>query len=190
MQVALSLRRVALGRVALAALVAAQLVQPARVSAQENDFANEAQKVLNDVRTRLPNCQLLSSNQAFVVPVASNLNATRPSLTWNNRLAQIAKSHSEAMARDSFFDHVDLAGKTVANRAKEAGYNYRVVAENIAAGQDTLPEVVMEWIASQGHCENMIDSRVTEFGLAKVRASNPLDPFSSYWTLVLGTPKK
>ncbi len=187
MQVARSLRRMVNGRIALFAfLTAAQLVQPARVSAQQADFVNEAQRLINDVRNRLPSCNLLQNGQAFIVPASAP--RARPTLSWNPKLASIAQSHSQAMAKESFFDHVDTTGKNVSDRAKGAGYKYRVVAENIAAGQDNLSEVVMEWVASKGHCENMIDDRVTEFGLAMVQSNNPTDPYSTYWTLVLGTP--
>jgi uncharacterized protein YkwD len=189
MQVARSLRRLVNGKIALfAILTAAQLVQPTRVVAQQADFVNEAQRLINDVRSKLPSCNLLQSGQAFVVPASAT--RPRPVLTWNPKLATIAQSHSQAMAKESFFDHVDTNGKNVADRAKGAGYRYRVVSENIAAGQDSLSEVVMEWVASKGHCENMIDERVTEFGLAMVQSPNPADPYATYWTLVLGNPSK
>ncbi len=212
MQVVTNLRRWATGSVAMAIVASAQLLQPAGVKAQTLDFAQEAQRAeaqraLNEVRARLPNCNILQPNGAMPVLAnateagvvnagvsrggLSNSNArARPTLTWNATLARIAQQHSSAMAQGSFFDHVDLNGKTVANRAKEAGYRYRVVAENIAAGQDNLPEVIMEWIASKGHCENMIDERVTEFGIAVAASRNPADPFTTYWTLVLGTQQR
>ncbi len=186
MQVARSLRRLTTGPIAFAIVVMAQLVQPAGVVAQERDFAKEAEKMINDVRSRLPSCELLQNDQPIAVRVGST---NRPALLWNPRLANIAQSHSASMARESFFDHTDMNGKTVADRAKQIGYKYRVVAENIAAGQDNLNEVIMEWVASRGHCENIIDSRVTEFGLARVKSPSPADPYGIYWTLVLGTPQ-
>jgi uncharacterized protein YkwD len=187
MQVARSLRRLTTGPIAYAIFVTAQLVQPAGVVAQERDFAKEAEKMINDVRSRLPSCELLQSDQPLAIRVGAAQN--RPTLAWNPRLATIAHSHSSAMAKESFFDHTDMHGKTVADRAKQSGYRYRVVAENIAAGQDSLSEVFMEWTASRGHCENMIDGRVTEFGLARVKSTSPADPYGVYWTLVLGTPQ-
>ena len=190
MQVATYLRRMASGRIVFTILVAAQMVQPARVVAQEFDFANEAQKMINDVRSRVPNCNVLQGGEGFKVQIASSNAKPRPAVAWNTKLAFIAQGHAAAMAKESFFDHVDMAGKNVAIRAKDAGYRYRVVSENIAAGQESMPEVVMEWIASKGHCENLIDDRVTEFGLAKVQSTNPLDPYSVYWTLVMGTPQR
>lgn len=199
MQVVSSLRRLATGPIAVAIIAAAQLLQPARVEAQNNDFKNEAkiteaqkldaQRLINELRARLPSCNLVQGGQAFIVQ-ASNVRRERPALTWNAKLADIARGHSQNMASNGFFDHVDTAGRSVAERAKAAGYRYRVVAENIAAGQDSVNEALMEWIASKGHCENMIDERVTEFGLALVQSKNPQDPYSTYWTLVLGTPAR
>jgi uncharacterized protein YkwD len=187
MQVVRSLRRLTTGPIAIAIVVAAQLVQPARVVAQERDFEKEAEKLINEVRSRLPSCDLLQSDQPVAIRIGAAQN--RPTLAWNARLASIAAAHSSAMAKESFFDHTDTKGKTVADRAKQIGYRYRVVAENIAAGQDSLSEVFMEWTASKGHCENMIDGRVTEFGIARVKSNSPADPYGIYWTLVLGTPQ-
>jgi uncharacterized protein YkwD len=187
MQVARSLRRLTTGPIAVAIFVTAQLVQPAGVVAQERDFEKEAEKIINEVRSRLPSCELLQSDQPVAVRVGAAQN--RPILTWNPRLASIAQGHSTSMAKESFFDHTDMHGKTVADRAKQVGYKYRVVAENIAAGQDSLSEVFMEWTASKGHCENMLDGRVTEFGLARVKSPSLADPYGVYWTLVLGTPQ-
>lgn len=189
MQVVRSLRHLVNERIVLLILTVAQLLQPAGVKAQQADFVNEAQKLINEARSRLPSCDVLQSGQALIVPT-SNTTRTRPAVTWNPRLASIAQSHSQSMAKGGFFDHVDTSGKTVAQRAKDVGYRYRVVAENIAAGHESLSEVVMEWIASKGHCENLIDDRVTEFGLSMVQNNDPSAPYSSYWTLVLGTPQR
>ena len=41
-------------------------------------------------------------------------------LTWDTNLARMARAYSQKMARENFFDHADLSGKTVVDRAKDA----------------------------------------------------------------------
>jgi Cysteine-rich secretory protein family len=193
MQVVNSLCRRLKGRIAVTAVLGAvQLGQPAGVAAQNNDLANEAQKIINEVRSRVPDCSVVSANAGASGAVKVGLSTpvpARPQLQWNAKLAHAAQKHSQSMATQSYFDHVDPQGKGVAQRANETGYRFRVVSENIAAGQENLNEAIMEWIASPGHCANMLDARVTEFGLARVDSPNPGDPYTSYWTLVMGSQR-
>jgi uncharacterized protein YkwD len=46
------------------------------------------------------------------------------------------------------------------------GYRYRIVGENLAAGPETPQEAVRGWMASAGHCQNIMDDRFTELGVA------------------------
>ena len=93
------------------------------------------------------------------------------------------------MAEQNFFDHTDPTGRTVGNRATESGYRWRVVGENLAAGQGSLGEAMRGWLLSTGHCANLIDERFTEFGIARVNTTNPADVYGTYWVLVMGRPK-
>ena len=93
------------------------------------------------------------------------------------------------MAEQNFFDHTDPNGRTVGSRATESGYRWRVVGENLAAGQESLGEAMRGWLLSTGHCANLIDERFTEFGIARVNSTNPADMYGTYWVLVMGRPK-
>src|SRR5262245_60163721 len=42
------------------------------------------------------------------------------SLVWNDRLADLARSYSQTMARDGLFDHIDRNGDSVVERARHA----------------------------------------------------------------------
>lgn len=94
------------------------------------------------------------------------------------------------MAEQAFFDHVDPEGHTVAQRSTAAGYRWRVIGENLAAGQPALVEALHDWLASPSHCRNLVDARFTEFGLARVSSAYPTDPYGVYWVLVLGRPRE
>jgi uncharacterized protein YkwD len=109
--------------------------------------------------------------------------ATAP-LMWNERLAAAALAHSSEMAQHDYFDHVDRRGAGVVERAREQGYAWRAVGENIAAGQGSAQQVVAGWLASPGHCANILSPDFGEMGAAY--ALNPQAAMEIYWTQVFG----
>jgi len=111
--------------------------------------------------------------------------AAAPPLTWNDRLAATALAHSSDMAQHDYFDHVDRRGTGVAGRAREHGYAWRVVGENIAAGQGSAQQVVAGWLTSPGHCANILSPDFREMGTAY--ALNPKAAMEIYWTQVFGS---
>jgi uncharacterized protein YkwD len=111
--------------------------------------------------------------------------ATAP-LAWNATLATAAEGHSRAMANNNFFDHKDRDGHTPGDRAELAGYVGRQIGENIAAGQDTVRKVVDGWLASPGHCANLMNPQFRELGAAY--AVDPKSDAGIYWTAMFGTP--
>jgi uncharacterized protein YkwD len=111
-----------------------------------------------------------------------------PPLTWNAALADAALAHSQAMARDRFFNHQGMDGRLVGERAVEAGYLWRRVGENIAVGQASARDVVDGWLDSPGHCANIMHKDYTEMGAAyAVNSAGETDRV--YWTQVFGTPR-
>jgi uncharacterized protein YkwD len=92
---------------------------------------------------------------------------TKP-LTWNARLERAALAHANDMERNGFFDHRGSDGSRVGERVKKTGYNWRAVAENIAAGYGSFNETLLAWKASPGHCLNLMNSSYTEMGVASV----------------------
>ena len=46
------------------------------------------------------------------------------------------------------------------------GYRPRLTGENIAFGPESVEEVVAGWLASPGHCANIMDPRFREMGVA------------------------
>lgn len=111
-------------------------------------------------------------------------------LTLNDQLTEAAQQQSVNMARQDFFDHTDKAGKKVSDRVTATGYNWVLVAENIAAGQRTAEEVVQAWIKSPGHRANMLKPDLQDIGVGYVYLGNDTGEvnFHSYWTQVFGTP--
>ncbi|WP_144934130.1 CAP domain-containing protein [Pseudomonas alabamensis] len=108
-------------------------------------------------------------------------------LTWNTTLAGVAATHTRAMANQNYFDHLDKEGRTPGDRAELAGYLYRQIGENIAAGRDTPRKVVDGWLASPGHCATLMNPDFTELGAAY--AMDPKSDAGIYWTGLFGAPQ-
>jgi uncharacterized protein YkwD len=146
------------------------------LSGRLGDWQAEGQKLLeamNSARTQARQC----GSQSFA--------ATTP-LAWNATLGSAAETHSRAMANHNFFDHKDRDGRTPGDRAELAGYAGQQVGENISAGQDTVRKVVDGWLASPGHCANLMNPQYHELGAAY--AVDPKSDAGIYWTAMFGTP--
>nr|WP_239690066.1 CAP domain-containing protein [Pseudomonas sp. NFPP33] len=109
--------------------------------------------------------------------------ATAP-LVWNAELGSAAESHSRAMANGNFFAHQGRDGLTPGDRAELAGYSGTKVGENIAAALDTTAKVVEGWLASSGHCANIMNPEFSELGAAY--ANDPQSDAGIYWTALFG----
>ena len=106
-------------------------------------------------------------------------------LTVDTRLAAAAQAHSADMVQRGFFAHESPDGRQVWDRAVAAGYAYRKVAENIAAGQRSAEEVVRGWMESPGHRANILDGDLAQIGVGRVEGGS----YGVYWTQVFGTPR-
>ncbi|WP_260961374.1 CAP domain-containing protein [Pseudomonas citri] len=111
--------------------------------------------------------------------------AARP-LSWNGALGTAAQGHSRAMARGNYFAHQDPDGRSVADRAKSAGFRGRKLGENIAAGQGSPNQAMRDWLASPGHCANLMNPMFTQMGAAS--ATDSRSDAGIYWTMVFGAP--
>lgn len=124
-------------------------------------------------------------NQARATPRAcgSRHYAAAAPVALSDELSVAALSHAQAMARTGTFDHVDDDGHTPSDRVRQTHYRARMVGENIAAGMGTVDEAFADWLASPGHCENLMEARFTHLGLAF--ATNLQRDPAVYWTLDL-----
>ncbi|MBA5959772.1 CAP domain-containing protein [Pseudomonas lactis] len=139
------------------------------------DWQTEGRKLLDLINTARAEPRQCGS-QAFT--------ATAP-LSWNDTLAGAANSHTRNMANGNFFDHLDPDGRTPGDRAELAGYIAKNIGENIAAGLDTPRKVVDGWLASPGHCANLMNPQFRELGAAY--AMDPKSDAGIYWTGLFGT---
>jgi uncharacterized protein YkwD len=131
--------------------------------------------LVNEVRARGAQC----GGKAF---------GPAPALQLSGTLASVALEHAMDMARHGYFEHVDLGGRTPADRVRATGYRERLVGENIAYGAASADEVVAGWLHSAGHCENIMDPRFVEMGLASAPGRDSRRGL--YWDQVLAQPLK
>ena len=114
--------------------------------------------------------------------------AAVPALAWSAKLTQAADAHSQDMAAQNYFSHTSADGRTVGNRIDATGYLWNTYGENIAAGYHTVNAVIDGWMASDGHCANVMGANFTEVGLACVPGT-PSSTYNTYWTMDLARPR-
>lgn len=108
--------------------------------------------------------------------------APAAALTVNGKLRCAARRHSKDMRVNNFFSHTGSNGSTPWDRIKAAGYVYTNAAENIAAGQTTALAVVNAWMASTGHCNNIMNPVLKEIGVGYDKGGS----YGHYWTQDFG----
>lgn len=107
-------------------------------------------------------------------------------LTMNASLRCAARKHSKDMNDRNFFDHVNPDGEDPFDRIAQAGYgDYSQEGENIAGGTDSPKATVDGWLASDGHCGNLMSPNYTEIG---VGAYEGLGDYTYYWTQTFASP--
>jgi uncharacterized protein YkwD len=131
--------------------------------------------------------QLVNAARAAGRRCGAKYFAPAAALTFNVHLTGAALAHSRDMAQSDAFDHRGQDGSTPALRVERAGYGaHSIVGENIAAGVMTPAEAAAGWLASPRHCENIMDARFTEIGIAF--ASNSHSEMGMYWTQDFAAP--
>lgn len=100
------------------------------------------------------------------------------------RLATAARLHSEDMARQNYFSHTSLDGRSPWDRIRAQGYAYGS-AENIAAGYATPAAVMTGWMNSAGHRANILNCANTALGVGI--GTNPSATYRIYWTQDFGS---
>ena len=111
--------------------------------------------------------------------------ATDP-LRLSGELSRAAIDYAATMARASRLEHRGRDGSLPADRVRRAGYTAELVGENIAGGVPDAAGVVAGWLASPGHCANIMEPRFTEMGLGY--GLNASSEFQIYWSQLFARP--
>jgi uncharacterized protein YkwD len=115
--------------------------------------------------------------RAAVICLVDRQRTTRhlPPLSQSRALDRSAELWARTMVRDGVFSH----GTSFATRITNAGVSWSDAGENIATGFATPQQVVAAWMASAGHCRNILDPNFLLVGVGvdprpvRGRASGP-----------------
>jgi uncharacterized protein YkwD len=101
-----------------------------------------------------------------------------PAFRRDARLDVAARLHSTDMVVRGFFGHTNPDGLTPSDRAAAQGYTIGI-GENIGYGYSSARTVVLAWMASAGHCRNMLS------GAADLGVGTAVAP-PAYYTQAFG----
>ncbi|MDO8600051.1 MAG: CAP domain-containing protein [bacterium] len=106
----------------------------------------------------------------FGIFIGTNLERIQnnlPVLQKNILLDAAASKKLQDMFLRQFFAHQSPDGGGAGDLAKDAGYEYINIGENLALGDfESDAELVQAWMDSLGHRENILGTRYTEIGIA------------------------
>jgi uncharacterized protein YkwD len=137
----------------------------------------------NDVRSRV--VDLVNAARGKSRRCGKEWFAAAPTLNVSQKLNEAAASHARDMARRKFFEHRGSDGSQPKDRVLRAGYQPRLTGENIAYGPESAEEVVAGWLASPGHCENIMDPRFQNIGVGLATGKKR---GQIYWVQNFGAP--
>lgn len=102
-------------------------------------------------------------------------------LQTDTDLSYTARVKSADMRDNDYFSHDSPQYGSPTQMVDDFGiqYNYGV-GENIAAGQKTPAQVMIEWMNSDGHRRNILDPEYTHIGVGYVDGGE--GQYDTYWT--------
>jgi uncharacterized protein YkwD len=153
-------------------ILAAPFAPPAPINADA--VARELLLQINRARAQSRRC----GSKAF---------AAAPPLQSSALLDRAAEAHAQDMLSHDFFAHEGYDGSTPAQRVAVTGYRYQLVGENIASGPETAADAAAGWLASAAHCENIMDPRFSESGIAYAASASGRPRI--YWVQEFAAPR-
>lgn len=104
-------------------------------------------------------------------------------------LDRLAQGHAEDMLARDYFDHMTPEGASVVDRARQAGYGWKRLAENICRDVALPEETVEQWLHSPAHRANLLNPRVIEVGLGFAVGATAAGERRVIWVEVLALPR-
>lgn len=108
-------------------------------------------------------------------------------LRIDERLNRAAQLHSDDMAKRNYFDHQTPEGSRMTDRADAFGYRWRLLLENIAAGQENPADAVAGWMRSSEHRAAILNANGRDTGMGHSYRIPDDGGMRHYWTLLIGT---
>jgi uncharacterized protein YkwD len=118
--------------------------------------------------------ELINRDRAAPEYLEETRGRARP-LLWDDRLAAVARAHSEEMARKGYFSHEAADGASPAERISSAGILWARVGENIASCQ-TIGQAESTFMDEpkfeQNHRWNILNPGYTRVGVGIAKGSD------------------
>lgn len=91
-------------------------------------------------------------------------------LVENTTLDKMAAAKADDIFQNQYFAHESPAGTGVGDLAKNFGYDFIIIGENLALGDYKDDEALVQaWMDSPGHRANILNNRYQEIGVAVKR---------------------
>ncbi|WP_077736908.1 CAP domain-containing protein [Bacillus sonorensis] len=154
--------------------------KPENTQTQKQEASKPAASKEQTTEKKENSTQASSSVSAYEKEVVELTNAERKKqglkpLTLDENLSKVARTKSQDMKDNNYFDHNSPTYGSPFDMMKKFGITYRTAGENIAKGQRTPQEVVKAWMNSEGHRKNIMNPNFTHIGVGYVKDGN-------YWT--------
>lgn len=99
-------------------------------------------------------------------------------LTKNWQLCRVARYKSADMAQKGYFAHNSPTYGSPFQMMESFGLKFSAAGENIAYGQRTPQAVMIDWMNSTGHRNNILSATYTQIGVGLAKNSSGV----CYWT--------
>ena len=161
-------------------------------------FAPETAPVATEGRRPEPDAELPADTRALLDEInrlraqgatcGSQRRDPAPPMRWSALLQRAAELHVRDMApqRGGSIGHTGSNGSDVGMRVQAVGYRWSTVGENVAAGRPTAAATLAQWMASPGHCNNLMERDFVEVAVAGLHL--PGTNYNHYWVMVLAHP--
>ncbi len=136
------------------------------------DYAQDVVRLTNEARSTARTC-------------GSTAYPAVPPLVAEPRLRAAAQAHASDMATTNHLSHISTEGRSPGERIAAVGYVGSAYGENIAAGYPKPESVIQGWLASPGHCANLMSSMFTQLGVGYAN-SGPSQKM--FWVQNFGRP--
>jgi uncharacterized protein YkwD len=105
-------------------------------------------------------------------------------LSSESHLVAAAQKHTDLQADQNTMSHQLPGEASMGDRVTAAGYKWRGLGENVAAGYTSAASVMDGWMNSPGHKANILNCNFEEIGVGLAKSSSG----TQYWTQVFATP--
>ena len=118
--------------------------------------------------------------QLFDLTNSARVKHDLPPLEWHEAVSVTARAHSTDMAENDYFSHQNQDGQSPFDRMAEDDISFSTAGENLAAGQPSSIFAHQGLMNSEGHRENILQSRFEELGVAETAGGRP-DAGAGVW---------